>query len=184
MIVYWYAKITCVLWRGSELLTFINLTWSSYSNSAIGHIGAVPPPLDVVAPDMPSPTGPTRPFCCLPVCSMSNGLPFNSLLRPPKPLAPSQITWDTVNSFSHGFLRICGPPTAVLQPWGGHVRIIHLVLLRSEATQCNYIHAKYTHRHIKTHIIHTHNLFLVTTIKRAFILALLTGGLAPWVVSS
>lgn len=136
MVVYWYVRISCVLWRGSELLTLINLKRSSYSNSAIGHIGAMPPLLDVVAPDMPSLTCPTSSFYCLPVCSMTNGLPFNSLLHPPKPLAPSQITWDTQNPFSHGSFSICGPPTAMLQPWGGHVHIIDLILLRLEATQC------------------------------------------------
>ena len=107
MVVYWYERITSIHWHGSEPLTLINLTWSSYSTQTLDTLEQCHP-LDAAAPDMPSPLCPTLPFCCLPVRPMTNGLPFNSFLPlspSQKPLAAIQITWDTENSLSRG------PPT-------------------------------------------------------------------------
>lgn len=90
------------------------------------------------------------------------GLPFTPPPKTPKTLDASQITWDTVNSLSHGSHRICGPPTVRLLLWGGH----H-TLYTTRATLGQICSIKVT----KSHNTETksHSLFVLTTVIKAIL---------------
>lgn len=120
MVVYWYERITSIHWHGSEPLTLINLTWSSYSTQTLDTLEPCHP-LDAAAPDMPSlqHAQPSLSPVCLSVRWLMD---FPSILFSPlqKALAAIQITWDTENSLSHEPHRMWPTHSHCIRPWGSH----------------------------------------------------------------
>lgn len=112
------ARLNYVLWHGSEPFPVIR------------HIGSLPPSPQTC----PLQHALYPPSVCLSIQWLMD-LALSSSLLAPKPLAISQITWNSENAFSH-----VHEPThsCCFRPWGTYtVPIIHLSLLRSEATlQC------------------------------------------------
>lgn len=106
------------------------------------------------------------------------------LMNPPP--APSEITWNTENSLSHGPHWICGPPTVDAssgKPCTHHtsypVRIRgHAVALISYSSATEASILTHTHKHIHF------SLFCLTPMKEILFMhhLLCHRGLAPWVV--